>query len=399
MKKLYIIVKKPSLIQAMSKTFSFYTSRTGYNKGTISLTSNGNYSLSMHSFGVSETTAKRTPEYKLAISQLSMDMFHAYETQIKQFTCMHHNMLQIPSSNSFDKELILMSPKTYIRQTINLKKPQRSEVEEDLRKEIKCLLHNPINDTNLNTESFIKENLNKLTEERQSHWQKAVNLFTQIEDAREKKENAKFYNEYRLEFNKKQAFIEGDNNIVEANLKEICANANLPFNVSLDYIYSMEDKTLSINIIIDDGLNIPILKASILASGKISVKEKSMKEIANEKTTCALSLLYYLGSLFFSASPNIDSIRISLWDKEMAIGYMWVEFNRSKFVNIIPTSINIASEFLSQLNYSDIKFNNGSMIISPIDKNIFKIKVQDLVKHLDDNRIVITRSKIKMKDK
>lgn len=65
-------------------------------------------------------------------------------------------------------------------------KPTKSEVEDDLRNEVKYI---NFNDENVSEKEYIKESLNKLTEYRQQYWQEANELFEQIEDAKEEREN------------------------------------------------------------------------------------------------------------------------------------------------------------------------------------------------------------------
>ena len=57
--------------------------------------------------------------------------------------------------------------------------------------------------------------------------------------------------------------------------------------------------------------DMPTEKINTLASGKISVKEKSQKEIKQEYAQCVSGIAFYFSGLFFNISSRINTIQIS----------------------------------------------------------------------------------------
>lgn len=64
---------------------------------------------------------------------------------------------------------------------------------------------------------------------------------------------------------------------------------------------------LETSVIVEDGISVPITKAAILASGKISIKNKLVRETITEKTNSAISLTYFLAAHLFNVSPIFNT--------------------------------------------------------------------------------------------
>ena len=88
--------------------------------------------------------------------------------------------------------------------------------------------------------------------------------------------------------------------------------------------------------ILEDAVPVAVMKADILASGKLSVKNKLVRELTNDQTRCTIGLLFLISSHVFSISPNIQTIRLSLWNRAKTHGYIWIEFDAPAFTRLTP---------------------------------------------------------------
>ena len=69
---------------------------------------------------------------------------------------------------------------------------------------------------------------------------------------------------------------------------------------------------LNTEIELQNDMNLPTNKTNILASGKISVKDKLVKEMEQFKTETIVSMIYYVAASLFNAAINIHTQRVSL---------------------------------------------------------------------------------------
>jgi ammonia channel protein AmtB len=68
---------------------------------------------------------------------------------------------------------------------------------------------------------------------------------------------------------------------------------------------------LDIDIDLPEIEDLPDSKASILKSGKISVKNKTQTELKSEYANCVCGLAFYFSGYFFNISPKISTIIVS----------------------------------------------------------------------------------------
>lgn len=349
-----------------------FRANQGY--GSIELTPYGDYIL--NTAYITEASARRTNEYKNAYKKVTMEMLHSYEAETCAYTCIHRNMPSVESVTKLKNELMTLAPQKYKRGRFDLRKPIIDDIEIDLIEEAKNINFDKTNtDNHIDEKKFVKEHISEMVELRQQAWQEACDFFNKIEDAREERENSKFFAEYKTLYNSKQEYLEGKEDTVKQALITLCKNISVPYNLSLSFFYSQPTHTLDATIVLEDGISIPLSKATILSSGKISIKNKLVKETITEKTNGTISLIYYLASHLFNISPNVQYLRISLYDKNKLNPLLWVEFERNKFSRKNSKTIDVVSDILGYPNVLDFKnkvdaIELCTMNLSTFDSNV-----------------------------
>lgn len=382
MKELHISAKSCSAIQNCKQRFNVSYSK--YGSGVIELTPYGDYILTTS--GITDAAARRTVEYKSAYNRVTMDMLHAYEAENRAYTSIHHNIPKIKDIEVCKKELINLTPKKYTRHRFELPKPTKSEVEDNLCNEVKYI---NFNDENVSEKEYIKESLNKLTEYRQQYWQEANELFEQIEDAKEKRENKKYFTEYKREYNQKEEYINGEEDIVEEGINALCSTIEIPYNISISYTYNKVKHLLSVEMTFENGINVPVSKATILTSGKISIKNKLVKEIIQDKTKSIISCAYYMAGKYFNVSPNILYIRMSIYDTNKQNPLLWVEFERDKLSKLSPLLTDIISDILGYPHVLNYKTKGDALELAIMNKTTFNNEVLFEISKLNSSRVSV----------
>lgn len=374
-KELHITATLPAAIQSCKQDFSIGYPK--YGGGSIELTPYGDYILTTH--GMTEGSAKRTSEYKAAYSKVSLDMLHAYEEASNAYTSIHKRMTEVLPLSKYKVELENLTPQKYQRSTFALAKPTKSDIEEELRKEVQAINFNTSDSTtHVEEKAFIKERLNHTTEERQQAWQEGYELFNKIENAKETKENALYFAAYKNLYHQKAEFIQGKQAVVEKELSVICSSLHIPYNVTLTYNYNQSMALVEAEIILEDGINIPATKATILSSGKISIKNKLVKEMISDKSNSAISLVYYLANQLFHASPNIQYVRMALYDRSKQYPLLWVEFDRERFAKTSPNTVNVLLDILGYRNITNLKTKGDAIELSAMDVASFNDSIKTI---------------------
>lgn len=380
-KELHIIASTPQQIQSCKETFF---TNNGY--GTIELTPYGDYLL--NTVDITDAAARRTNEYKSAYKEVTANMLQVYEENTRTYTYLHENMPSVESVVKLKNDLMTLSPQKYERGHFDFRKPTKDDIEKDLLEEAKNINFDKTKTNgHVDEKMFVKEHINEMIEVRQQAWQEACDFFNKIEDAREERENTRLFAEYKSLYNRKKEYIDGNESVVKQELLNLCGKVSVPYNLSLSFAYNQTTHILETSIIVEDGISVPITKATILASGKISIKNKLVRETITEKTNSAISLTYFLAAHLFNVSPNIQYLRLSLYERNKQNPLLWVEFEREKFICVNPYRVGVLSDILSYPNVLEFKNRAGSIELCAMDKTSFDNNVAMAVKRENENHL------------
>lgn len=382
MKNVHILATLPQPIQTATERFSL--SYPKYGSCSLDLTAHGDYSL--HVGGANtEGSVRRTAEYKAAYNKVTMAMLHAYEAENRRYTSMHRNMPKVETRGFFERKLTSMAPNKYHRKTFAFPKPTKADVEKDLREEVVSLNYA---ETTVNDRDYCCQYLDSLTEARQQTWYEAKSLFDKIEDAREERENSKLFADFQAAYNKEKDFLAGKDTVVYNGMSQLklSTNVEVPYNLSLDYQYSQAKRQMIVAVTVEDGINVPTFKAVVLASGKISIKNKLVKETIQDKTDSTLSLVYTLAAHIFNISPNIEYLRIGLYERTRQNPLLFVEFNRDAFSRVKPRLVGLHADILGYPHVIDFKTKGDAIEISSWDQSRFDKEVKAVCAEKDKER-------------
>lgn len=357
-------------IRPVIEQFTYY-GRTGHASCKLVLSPEGNYTLFVYSSTVSEGAVKRDPVYKNAIILVTQKMVKSFEEATEKYIGMHKDAPRVVDDrNRIEDAINNIKPKRYERKRCNLPKPKKDEVEKDLSLEAKSLIHNDCPEVK-NAQYYISKNLNKLFSERESMWQEAVNLFNNIEDAREKKANNEYQAEAERNIETLKNQLVGNSSTVMPLIDSTLKGLQVPFELDVSYDYNKNEHSIDVQLVLVNQLNVFCNKAAINLVNKITIKQKLVREITTEKTQSALSLIYSVAYRLFTVSANVDTINISLW-KNTSEGYIWISFDRKSLLRNGPQWTDLLEDYSKHLNVSKIKQKADSIEIPSIPKDVFE---------------------------
>lgn len=366
MRKLTIFGKKPQPITESSRIITIL------NRGQATITLKPDGVIIVSSYTVPEGAVKRDTRYKDAVYNMSEQMIRLYDEQTLAYTQLHRRIKKtIFSKRSFENKVDKIVRETYVRRKFNLQEPTADEVIQDLRTEAEAIYHNSPNKS-AEVTKYINDNLADFLKDRKAKWQEARALFNEIENAQESKTNEVYQRKYDAERNEELSFVNGDPSKVEPAIENVLSGLDNPFSFDIQYFYSQADGTIAAEVELRNGVELPLQKGEMLASGKISVKNKLMREVAQQTTDTIFSFLFYLAWQLFATSPNIDHVKIAIWEGGKMNGFVWVDFSRTEFAKRISSTMIPSTEILCFPHVYDLRSKNSATVLSPIDSYKFK---------------------------
>lgn len=319
------------LIPAITRSYRF-----NGGTATVQLDSLGNYEILVNGsrFSSLENSAKRAPGYKASVGDVSSKMMAAFEKRDADFTAMQKKATRIQKLSEHQKKIDNMSPERYERESFPLSRPGREEIRKDLEREAKIRFADLYEDRCQEITTFVNEHEKDAFAARMRAYEAVQTFFDELQNNKEAKANAIFQKEYERKKKEIEDFIFGETSTAETNIRMILCDLHLPFRIEITCDYSQPLGLLETKIELPIDLGIPSSKTNILASGKISVKDKLVKEVEQCKTETILSLVYYVAASLFNATINIKTQRVSVVTAGGNEGVLWVQFDRKKFSHL-----------------------------------------------------------------
>lgn len=380
MGKIRIYSKQPKPIVSLSETYTVFSSyKSG--KATLRLNPDGEYLFTVYG-DIGESTAKRSSTHKATEQKLTNNMLKMYEEAQDAYTAIHKkSKLRLASSYS-----VLQNVKpqgSYQWKTMDLKKPTDNEAKELVVNEARNLNHNP-KSSSVNESDFLKANIEKVKRQRMDAWDEIQKLFNLIEQAQADKANASFKKVYDASVRAQQEIIDGESHIVDDAFYAFPTTLVVPFIIELDYKYNQAAKSIDVSIELteDPSLKVPIKKATLKTTGKISVRAKTQGDLQQDYANTCLSLMYYVACNVFNISPNIQTCRISLYTAQKANGICWMEFNRNRFSTLHLSSLDLLLDMMGWPNVANLKVLKTTSKLDIMEKTAFENQIKSQIASL-----------------
>lgn len=309
----------------------------------------GNYEVMVNGsrFSSQENSAKRDADYKPAVSDISLKMVAAFEKRDAEFTAMHKKAARMQKLSEHQKKIDALSPQQYERETFPLCRPMREDVRRELEAEAEIRFSDLYEDKCKERTTFVNEHEKEAMAARLRAYEEIQSFFNDLQDDKEARANALFQKEYNRQKKEIEDYINGETSMTERNIRMILGELSLPYRVEISCDYDEKSGLLNTDIEFHGDMNLPANKTNILSTGKISVKDKLVKEMEQFKTETIVSMIYYVAASLFNAAINIRTQRVSVWLDGKREGIIWIQFDRDKFSKLSMRTVN------PMLNYYD----------------------------------------------
>ncbi len=222
----------------------------------------------------------------------------------------HKHSQSIPNWEELKKESKSKKPEKYIKAVFNIPKPSKNDVykklEVEAKNNVKAFFWRK-----RKIEEYINQKIDKSLGDEINKWQLEKDNFELKEKEAELAFNNKqlsefdeWMNEFNLLFNPSVEYL---SNKLEKHLSEI----EIPVDFSVSFDILEDGKTIYLDIDLPEIEDYPQKKSNILASGKLSIRNKAIKEKKFEYKRSVSGLSIYFASIAFSLSPIVEEVVVS----------------------------------------------------------------------------------------
>lgn len=255
---------------------------------------------------------KRDESYRIRVEELMNEKRESVEDELASFIDIYKNTPKILTSDEVKSELSNLKLLTYQVKEFAEKQPTKFEVkkilEVEAKKKIKTMLFWKLEKLR---EEYINSNVEVRMEETINQWNQRKSDFDNQEQQLELRFNQYHKDLYNSKRNEFEGYLSGNPDFVNSQIERILNSIVVPVDFSIDYDYVPQNETLFIDLNLPEIEDLPKTKVNTLSSGKISIKEKTKKEIQLDYVTCVTGLAFYFGGVFFNVSEKINFISIS----------------------------------------------------------------------------------------
>lgn len=333
----------------------------------------GNYEVMVNDsrFSSQENSAKRDPEYKPALNDISLKMVAAFEKRDAEFTAMHKKAARIQQLSEQQKKIDALSPHQYERESFPLSRPMREDVRRELDAEAEIRFSDLYDDKRKERTAFVNEHEKEAMTSRLRAYEEIQSFFSELQDDKEARANALFMKEYDRQKKEIENYINGETRVTERNIRMILSELSMPYRVEISCDYDEKSGLLNTDIEFHGDMNLPTNKTNILSTGKISVKDKLVKEMEQFKTETIVSMIYYVAASLFNAAINIRTQRVSVWLDGKREGLIWIQFDRTKFSKLSMRSVNPMLNYYDWPHVDALRMVRGASQFDTMDSNSF----------------------------
>lgn len=369
--------------QSHSSTKSYSSQQSNVNvKVQLKLDDSGNPILNVfNEYGneiFDESTirkVKNLAQYKESIERLRNEKVQEIEEQLRGFTEIYKFTPQLNNEKIVRKKLDVLIPDKYTREEFNSPKPLLEDIRNELDKESQVKIKKMLFWKNKQLRNkYIEDNLEDRFAEKTKKWDISKRAFIARQDKIEKEKNDRFNETFQSKKSDLENFLSADDTYISSKIESILSEISLPIQFSLDFEFDRANGVLHVDLDLPEIEDIPLKKVNVLSSGKISIKEKTQKEINHEYALCVCGISYYFCSLFFNITSQIKIIQISGYTQRInkqtgSIDDQYIysiEFEREKFDSLKVQQIDPIEAFSNFKNRINLTSTFELKTIEPL---------------------------------
>ena len=290
---------------------------------------------------------KKNDTFKAALESTRVNKQKEIAERTERLYEIYKNADKIVSEEQVVEEMNQLKLGEYEAKEYSVKVPERldfyAEAEAKARREIKTIKFWTLK--KLRKAYALKEmeeEFNKAT----LRWEEDKKEFDKKEQEYKQKRDAEYLQDFNARKDIYEKILNGDENYIAETLDNILSEVKLPVAISVDY--KIQGTCVNLDLDLPEIEDYPKTKSTLLASGKVSVKNKTQLELNTDYAMSVTGLAYYFAAVIFNISPKISNVKIGGYtqrinqktgNEENQYVY-WVNFDRKTFATLNIAALN-----------------------------------------------------------
>lgn len=261
---------------------------------------------------------KRGAEYKENLKKIYKIYYDLIIEETIEFTELYKHIVKPISKKEIQHKLEDLKLRTYSEKGFHKSKPTEDVVKAQLSKEALIKFNSLLFwKNNKNRIHYVEENLENRLKESIDSWIFEKDTFEKNELLKEVGINEEYQLEYGTNWNSLTSNLNGSEDFVLKNFEAILSEIDIKPEFFIDFEYREEKKTFLIDLDLPEIEHIPKKTATILKSGKLSVKDKSAKQLREDYAQCVNGLGFLIGGIAFLSSSGIEKVIVSAYTQRV----------------------------------------------------------------------------------
>lgn len=378
--------KRLSVASVISESFVYETSDMTSHGISIDMTSDGVVTIKIDG-STSSSYKKEILDSHVTdshIEKLYQRLIGAYETVTTYYFRMYVKPSKVRQESDITSLINNLECKKYVEFPFDIKKPELSEIEADLKIEAEGEEF----ESDAEIEKYIASRIEDCYNYRIIKWENLKKYHHEVQEIIAEAENKKFQEQYESRKKALLDIIAGDAEYFKKKMEGLKDSLSLPFPTDIEYVYNPEDGL--VEIVFDSPSNIPIpqKKVCISESGKQEIVKTTPEENTINQTKNIIAVMFYLASSIWNITTRIKTINITNWQLRNQVGRCWISFERDSFAKLDLESINVIEACKNVKHVFDLK----NYTLQPMRINLFEYAIKE--GHYDDSTLLKYVNKI-----
>jgi hypothetical protein len=284
---------------------------------------------------------KRDPSFKAKLQEVR-ERVHQKTVDGTQALITIHQYAQDPTDwQAVAAELEQATSQVYQKREFSTPAPDPQRIRADLAAEANRTISGLFG-VKKKREAYVAERVDALIQSQTEAWEAEKKEFEESEARQETEKNT----EYQKQFDAWKAEITSLLNptpaFIEERLEDLFSQIQLPIDFSLSFEARDSGKTIALDVDLPEIEDYPTKKSNLLASGKVSIKDKTQKEVKQDYLSSVTGIALYFASIAFGAARGIERVQVSGYTQRIdkktgneADDYVYsVIFGRDAFFNL-----------------------------------------------------------------
>jgi hypothetical protein len=291
---------------------------------------------------------KRTPEYKENLKKIYNRYYDLIIEETTEFTELYKHILKPITKTEIQDKIEKLKPQKYTKKKFDILEPSKSSIEKELLKEAKSKFNSVLFWKNKKRRTqFISDNLEQRLKKSVENWKTKKENFENSEASKEKDINLNYHKTFEQKKENLFGNLNGTENYVLNNFETVLKEIDIKPEFFIDFEYDEKNKIFFIDLDLPEIEHLPKETASILQSGKLSVKKKSEKQLKEEYAKCVTGLGLLVAGISFMSSAGIEKVDISAYTQR-------IDKKDGQTKDDYIYSIQLDRENFSKINYPKI---------------------------------------------